>query len=421
MMPAMRQLIHVPGAEAAAARNVRLYYAFNVLMDFGLWMGIWIKYLTVSRGLELKWILIMDVPFWLAVAALEAPFGALADRIGRKRVLALGGAAMSLTILGFGFTTNYWLLFADYMLWAVAMALRSGADQALIYDSLKDAGRESTFAKVVGRGFSFMLGSTLAGILLGGVLATQTSLAFTVQVSMVGPALAAVAALMMVEPAMVKTGRSYVSELMRGVRFTWGTPQIRYTVLLGSLLMIAGFLPVFLTQPFLIEHDVATGLFGVYQAPVRLLAVAAAAVAFRAAAIRGPGGLFSAAILSVVAAYLGLALFDATWAFVFFAVPSVFQGLVRPTVDAYVNHRTPSDMRATVLSAGSLVLSVQMAFVEPVVGFLMDDVSFGAAALFLAVFFGVTAPPLLVLWRRADRDSAGRPDVAAEPVPAAIA
>ena len=107
---------------AAARRNERLYYAFLFLMDLGFWFGIWIKYLTVSREFELKYILLMDLPFWLMVAALEAPFGALADRIGHSRVLAIGAAVFALTILGFGFTTNYWMLFADYMLWAVAMA-----------------------------------------------------------------------------------------------------------------------------------------------------------------------------------------------------------------------------------------------------------------------------------------------------------
>lgn len=32
-----------PTASDAARRNVRLYYAFIFLMDFGLWSGIWIK------------------------------------------------------------------------------------------------------------------------------------------------------------------------------------------------------------------------------------------------------------------------------------------------------------------------------------------------------------------------------------------
>src|SRR5438105_4303250 len=111
-----------------AVRNVRLFYAYGFLSNAGLWLGVWIKYLLDERGFELRYVLLMDMPFWLLVALLQAPTGALADRIGRKRLMAISGLAYSLTILGFGLTTNYWMLFADYVLWAVALATQSGAD-----------------------------------------------------------------------------------------------------------------------------------------------------------------------------------------------------------------------------------------------------------------------------------------------------
>ena len=112
----------------------------------------------------------------------------------------------ALTILGFGFTTNYWMLFADYMLWAIAAACRSGADQALLFDSFKQGGMEGRFSKVIGRGFAISISAGMAGVIIGGVLAAQTSLAFTVQVSFAGPALATFVALAMVEPHVNTSG-----------------------------------------------------------------------------------------------------------------------------------------------------------------------------------------------------------------------
>ena len=125
---------------SAIRRNIALFYANAFTVSFLLWGGIWIKYLIDERGLELRWILAMDLPFWLIVAALQAPTGALADHIGRKRVIALSGLLYSITVLGFGFTTNYWMLFADYLLWGVAQSTQSGADQALLYDTMKIGG-----------------------------------------------------------------------------------------------------------------------------------------------------------------------------------------------------------------------------------------------------------------------------------------
>lgn len=392
---------------AVARRNERLYYTFLFLMEMGFWFGIWIKYLTVARELELKYILLMDLPFWLAVAALEAPFGALADRIGHSRVLAIGAGVYALTIAGFGFTTNYWMLFVDYMLWAVAMACRSGADQALVYDSFKQAGTEHRFSKVVGRGFAVAIGAGMGGVVIGGFLASWTSMALTVQVSFVGPLLAVFIALAMVEPHVPHDRPKYLDNLRRGFSFAIHTPQIRYTVLLGSTVMMAAFAPVILMQPFLIEHDVRTGLFGVYQAPLRLTAVVAALFAWRVAAHTGPTRMFALACVGMVVAFAALAATDHVAFFPLFALPALIQGFMRPTIDTYINQHTPSETRATVLSVSSLVLSLQVAFFEPVVGFITDDVSLRAAFAFVSIFFLVLMPPLFVLWQRAYVPSPG--------------
>ena len=386
---------------AAARRNERLFYAFLFLMEFGFWMGIWIKYLTLTRHFELKYIFLMDLPFWLMIAVLEAPFGALADRIGHSRVLAIGAGVYALTIAGFGFTTNYWMLFADYMLWAVAMACRSGADQALLYDSFKQGGVEKRFSRVVGRGFALAIAAATTGIILGGFLAALTSLAFTVQISFVGPLLAMVVALSMVEPQVEHQRPGYLENLKRGFSFAWHTPHVRFTVLLGSTVMMACFAPVILIQPFLIEHDVRTGLFGVFQAPLQIAAVLAAIFAHRVAAKAGTPAMLAVACIAIVIAFAGLASVSHVAIFALFIVPAIVRGLIRPTIDTYLNEHTPSETRATVLSVASLVLSIQVAFFEPIVGFVTDDISIAAAFAFVAVYFLVVFPPLYYFWRRA--------------------
>lgn len=392
----------MPGAEAIARRNVRLWYLFLFLMDFGLWFGIWIKYLTVTRELELKYVLLMDMPFWLLVATLEAPFGALADRIGRRRVLAIGAFTMSVTVLGFGFTTNYWLLFFDYALWAFAMAARSGADQALVYESLKDAGTSERFSKIAGRGFAITLTAGVAGILFGGVVAESTSLPFVVQISALGPFLAGFVALAMTEPTLIATGKHYLEDLRDGIAFTWNSPQVRWSVLLLAALLGASFAPVVLMQPFLIEFDVPTSLFGLYQAPLRIISVLGAVFAFRIATKASVPRLLTIGSAFMVIAYAGLAIVDVVGAFAFFTMPALVQGLIRPTMDAYINDRTPSEKRATVLSVASLCLSVQLAFFEPAIGFVADDISIQAAAGVTAIVFALVLPPLLLAWKRHD-------------------
>ena len=383
-------------------RNVALYYAFVFMAQFLLWGGVWIKYLIDERGLELKWILFMDLPFWLLVATLQAPTGALADHLGRKKMLALSGALYAITILGFGFTTNYWMLFADYVIWAFAITAQTGADQALLYDSLKLAGQENRFQKIVSRGSALSLSAAFAGVVLGAILATRTSLAFVVQISAIFPLISMTIALCMHEPPIERHAeRHYWADLRSGLHFAWAMPRVRYTLLVGGVLMTGTFGPVVLIQPFLIDHDVSTALFGWLQAPLRLVSVAGSLLAFWVVSRMGLPRLLVMSCGVVFASYAGLALADASVAFAFFAMPAAMSGLAMPVISAHLNDEIPSERRATILSILQLVFALQVAFFEPALGFFADGLSLRAAFIFCVVYFALIMPPLLYLWRRA--------------------
>jgi len=389
-------------AEASARRNVRLYYVYTFLMYFALWSGIWIKYLIDDRGFALRYLLLMDLPFWLLVATLQAPTGALADHIGRKRVMAAAGVMYTATILGFGFVANYWMLFFDYVIWAFAQSMQSGADQALVYDSLRAAGREGEFSHVVGRNFSIQLVAGLASVVLGGFFAAWLGMSVIVKVSALAPAAAVVVAFSMHEaPYAMNEARAFWRGLGDGLGFAWRNAEVRYTLLIGSVLLTATFGPVVLVQPFLIHYDVGTALFGVYQAPLRLVAVLSALLAMRATARLGVPMVLNLASVVILVGYLGLGGVTSVAAFAFFVLPSLAQGLTRPTIDTYLNHRIPSAQRATVLSAMQLCFALQVALFEPALGWLTDGISLAVAFFFAAAYFVLLMPPLLVLWRRA--------------------
>jgi MFS family permease len=400
-------------------RNVRLYYVYAFLAFFLLWGGVWIKYLIEERDLELRWILAMDLPFWVLVALLQAPVGALADRIGRKRILALSGLLYSITIFGFGLTTNYWILFFDYVLWAFAITTQTGANDALLYDTLKQAGREGEYQKIVGRGWAIGLAAGFLGVVLGGMIAAVTTLAFVVQVGAITPLLAMGVALLMREPVIDRTAQQhYWGDMWDALGFAWRAPQIRYTLLMGSVLMTGVFGPVVLIQPFLIEYDVSNALFGWVQAPLRLVSVAASLVAFRVITGLGMSRLLLVSAAVLIVSYTGLAVTASLAAFTFFAMPAVIQGFTNPAISSHLNPRIPSHRRATVLGCTQLLFAAQVALFEPALGFFADGLSLAWAFWFCAIYFALLSPPLLVLWRRAHRGS-GEVEVVPEPAAAA--
>ena len=121
-------------------RNIRLLNAYWFLRDFQLWIPVWIVFLTLERGFSLTQVTTAEGIFLVGVLVLEVPTGAVADRYGRSRSMALGAVVLGLAVLIFAFTTSFAILLVSFLLWSVATALMSGADSALLFDTLKAAG-----------------------------------------------------------------------------------------------------------------------------------------------------------------------------------------------------------------------------------------------------------------------------------------
>lgn len=109
--------------------------------------------------------------YYLAMFAAELPTGVLADRLSRRAMLVLGPA-----LLAAGFAILWcWRDYTGFCVGEVALglghAVLSGPPSALLYDSLRGAGREHAFLqhesgihglRLLGTGSAFLAGGALA-------------------------------------------------------------------------------------------------------------------------------------------------------------------------------------------------------------------------------------------------------------------
>jgi MFS family permease len=99
-------------------------------------------------------------------AAVSYPVGALADKIGKKKIFIAGLVVFSLVYMGFGLTGNIfitWGLFAFYGLYASAT---EGVAKALVSDLIPDENRGSAIGLMTMlSSFAVMAGSFFTGIL----------------------------------------------------------------------------------------------------------------------------------------------------------------------------------------------------------------------------------------------------------------
>jgi hypothetical protein len=307
-----------------------------------------------------------------------------------------------------------------YALWNSSVAFSSGADVALLYDTLKADGREDQAAKQSGRYTAIQQGSHGLAAVLGAAIATvDITLCFTLCgiLSLVATGLV----LTIKEPPQFDDGAprlSYWKNLRAAIGIAARRPLVRVLLLLYATLLTLPLVVYYvLLQPYALGVGLPIATLGIVVAGVQLTSVVASWLAYRATrylrlttiAAIGVGVLILAqGMLSLVPSIpsIGLVLLVAL-------VP----GLLGPLLLARLNDLIPSGQRATILSLSSLMFELGLAVAMPLLLISADRLGPPAAIGIAAAIFAATAVPLLVTWTVAERRAAtpvplgaGRPE-----------
>jgi MFS family permease len=117
-----------------------------------------------NMGSSVLHIVLMLVLFNAAYAAVALPAGRLSDRLGRRRVIALGWGVYALVYLGFAMTTELWqvwLLFAGY---GIYYGIVEGSARAFVADLVPEEKRGTAYGLYHGVvGLTLLPASIIAG------------------------------------------------------------------------------------------------------------------------------------------------------------------------------------------------------------------------------------------------------------------
>lgn len=139
--------------------NLIKYYLWQFISGFYFIYTLQALYL-LSKGITLTQLAMFASITAISSTILEIPTGFIADKFSRKLSVSLGFFVSGLSYIGFIFITNFYNLLIISVLLGLAQALKSGAEESLIYDDLRSTNQESNYLKVASKGNSI---STLSG------------------------------------------------------------------------------------------------------------------------------------------------------------------------------------------------------------------------------------------------------------------
>jgi MFS family permease len=131
-------------------RNISLLSWFNFCLDFRIYNAIAILYFAEVTGSYALALGIFSV-VTISSSLFELPTGILSDRIGRKKTLLLGQMSTILSIFFYALGWSFLILVFGAILEWLAKSLYSGNNSALLYDSLKEMGKENEYGTYEGK------------------------------------------------------------------------------------------------------------------------------------------------------------------------------------------------------------------------------------------------------------------------------
>ncbi|MDH3944385.1 MAG: MFS transporter [Anaerolineae bacterium] len=385
--------------------NIPKFFLHNALYTFMLWMPIWVIYLQRDHGFSLTQVTFIDLAFWLTIAISEVPTGAAADTLGRKHSQLIGLLLSTVSVSLFALAPTFPVLLLANSLWAVAITFMSGADLAFFYDSLKAIGREGEYKRLRGRLATVTLASLAISSALGGLIA-ESSLVMPFLIYLVFLALSILVVLRFEEPPVDSHPETGAPPTYRQI-LSAAFDALRASANLRLTMLFAGFLPLFITivsiifiQPYALEIGLPIASLGLLIFGLRLVDMLASSSSDRIVARLGEWAWLKLAPLLVVLGLLGIALVPSLLGIIIYAMASFAVFVSRPLLEDILQRQTESSHRATILSVESLLRTLLLAFIEPLLGLAADARGLPFSFLLMAAGAALILVYLLLRWRK---------------------
>jgi MFS family permease len=248
-------------------RNTSLLYWAKSLVAVNILNSV-ITLFYISRGVSIEQIFYLGIIWSITTLVTEVPTGYLADRFGRKNTLLLGTVLLILSWL-FSFMAHGFVSFAGiFVLMSFSYSCFSGTEEALIYDSLKETGREKEITKYNGRIIAAQHIFNIFMPAIGAFVAqglTETQFQVLIVVNIIAISGGFLLLLFLTEPKHAQD----VTAIERGI-FKQSLDTIRANPYLlrvsfnKLLIFVVGFIIWRSYQPFLVEHGISVYWLGVF-------------------------------------------------------------------------------------------------------------------------------------------------------------
>lgn len=363
------------GMHRSVSRNIPLLYITKIAKWFMLYMPA-VKLFYVENNLGDTALFALHGFYSFIIFLAEVPSGYLADVIGRKRTLQIGMLLGSAGFMVYSFSSGVWgFLLAEFAL-GLGQSFISGADSALLYDTLLQQKKEGRYLKDEGRITAAGNGAEMLAGLTFTLLAFASMRPYYYIQTLISVA-GFIAAWFLIEPVIHKDRKEIgFRDIWNTVRNTlWEHKQLSRYVLFSSVVGMASLSMAWFSQIFLFEAGISKASFGIYWALLNGMVFLGSLSAFRINNMFSNRGTLIYILVFLSGGYFLASQYISIFGIILLLVFKFVRGTAHPILKERINRLTTSDVRATVLSVRSLVIRIMFASLSPFLGYFTDTIS----------------------------------------------
>ncbi|MBI2310373.1 MFS transporter [Candidatus Collierbacteria bacterium] len=367
-------------------RNIRISYLLGFINNAWFWLGIWVFYYL--RFTNYAGIGIIETVLVVTHVATEIPTGAIADLLGKKNTLIASFIFQSVGNILMGLSPNFSFLIFSVIIGGIGGSLYSGTLEALVYDSLKQDGKEPTYPKVIANLNSVQLiAPAVCGIIGGLIYRVSPGLPFIILGIL--DLIALFTCFLLTEPKVdtIKFSlRNFISQTKYGIGELTKNVKVRYqTLLLLSLGVVIVIVDQMLDGFLSVEYGYGPALIGILWSIIYLASSLSSQFTPYILRIFGKTKLFLLigiliAITLLISPILGLIVGGLSLIFRS-SLAAVFENLASITI----NEHTESKYRATTISTFNMFKNIPYVALAFILGSLSDRYSAKNTAFFMGI------------------------------------
>jgi MFS family permease len=380
--------------------NLTRFIIFRLLYSARFYYPVF-TVLFLDFGLSLEQFAVLNMVWALTIVLAEVPSGALADIVGRKRLVVFAAAMMVLEMALIVFapigssSLLFFLFLGNRICSGLSEAAASGADEALAYDSLKALGREGDWSQLLERSSVIVSIGFFTTMILGAfaydpaivngalgllnenwVLSRDIVIRLPVLLTLITAILVFITSLGFYDldkakidekkaRDSVRTGNKFMSSLVEPFKqigsaasWTFNHRFVLFVILAGLALDSAGRQFAVLSSEYYRLIEIPVSLFGFIGAAMALIGIMNAKISRYLVNNHSPAFNFFTLSGVLLVGLVGLS-FAIPYFGVLFAIGAfAMMGMVQFQASYYINREVDSSIRATVLSFKGLALNL---------------------------------------------------------------